>query len=280
MFIVYNNNNMSNYLESNNKESKLISDNSIPLPLVPKIPDSEPTQDLAQPTMKDKETIIIDPAQYYVKASFMITYILSLTTATVTFTESLRTSVAQNRHMLNLLTCTSIVSGYFYSLYLNKINRSESDNTPIDWADILKTRYIDWAITSPVLLIILCSVLATIANKKLMFSTMSSVLMLNYVMLMFGFVGETNNLNKYVSVIFGGSAFYTMFYVIYKNFLDVTKMDSIAVYSFYFIIWGLYGIMYMLDNTYKNIGFNILDFLSKTLFGLGLWLYYSKLVTV
>lgn len=271
---------MSSYLESNREESNLISNNTVPLPLVPNIPNSEPTKDLAQPTMKDKETIIVDPAQYYVKASFMLVYILSLTTATVTFTESLRTTVAQNRHVLNLLTCTSIVSGYFYSLYLNQINKSESNNIPIDWLNILKTRYIDWVITMPVLLIILCSVLATIANKKLMFSTMSSVIVLNYIMLIFGFVGETNNLNKYASILFGGSAFYTMFYIIYKNFVDVNKVDSIAIYSFYFVIWGLYGIMYMLNTTYKNIGFNILDFLSKTFFGLGLWLYYSKLVTV
>ena len=81
---------MSSYLESNREESNLISNNTVPLPLVPNIPNSEPTKDLAQPTMKDKETIIVDPAQYYVKASFMLVYILSLTTATVTFTESLR----------------------------------------------------------------------------------------------------------------------------------------------------------------------------------------------
>ena len=127
---------MSSYLESNREESNLISNNTVPLPLVPNIPNSEPTKDLAQPTMKDKETIIVDPAQYYVKASFMLVYILSLTTATVTFTESLRTTVAQNRHVLNLLTCTSIVSGYFYSLYLNQINKSESGNIPIDWLNI------------------------------------------------------------------------------------------------------------------------------------------------
>ncbi len=271
---------MSNYLQLNKEESDIISNNIVPLPLVPKVPSIKPTEDLSQPTMKDKETIMIDPAQYYVKATFMITYILLLTTATVTFTESLRTTVIQNRHMLNLQTCISIVSGYFYSLFLNQINTAEKENTPIDWPEILKTRYIDWAITTPIMLIVLCSVLATISNKKVMFSTMSSVLILNYVMLIFGFAGETSNLNRIASTVFGFSAFSTMFYVIYKNFLDITRLDGIVVYLFYLIVWGLYGVMYMLGNTYKNIGFNILDFLSKTFFSLGLWLYYSKLVTV
>ena len=37
---------------------------------------------------------IIDPLQYYVKVSYMITYILLLTTATITFIEAITTSSA------------------------------------------------------------------------------------------------------------------------------------------------------------------------------------------
>ena len=266
---------MSSYIEENDEKSNLIQNNAVPLPLVPK-----PTKDLSSHTLKDKEIMVSNPAQYYVKASFMITYILLLTTGTVTFTESLRTSNVQNRHMLNLQTCISVVSGYFYSLYLNQIDSSEKENSPIEWTYIMKTRYIDWAITTPVMLIVLCSVLATIANKKLLFSTMSSVIILNYIILIFGFVGEMGSLNKYIANLFSMSAFGMMFYMIYKNFIDINKLDSIVVYGFYFLVWAGYRISYMLDNTYKNIGFNVLDFVSKTLFGLGLWLYYSKLVTL
>jgi len=46
---------------------------------------------LALTTPKDKAEIKQNPVQYYVKASFMITYILLLTTGTVTFIEALRT---------------------------------------------------------------------------------------------------------------------------------------------------------------------------------------------
>lgn len=271
---------MSSYIEENDEKSNLIQNNAVPLPLVPKPPSTKPTKDLSSPTLKDKEIMVSNPAQYYVKASFMITYILLLTTGTVTFTESLRTTNVQNRHMLNLQTCISVVSGYFYSLYLNQIDSSEKENSPIEWTYIMKTRYIDWAITTPVMLIVLCSVLATIANKKLLFSTMSSVIILNYIILIFGFVGEMGSLNKYIANLFSMSAFGMMFYMIYKNFIDINKLDSIVVYGFYFLVWAGYRISYMLDNTYKNIGFNVLDFVSKTLFGLGLWLYYSKLVTL
>ena len=271
---------MSSYVEENNEESILVQNNMVSLPLVPKPPSSKPTEDLTSPTLQDKEKLARNPSQYYVKASFMITYILLLTTGTVTFTESLRTTNVQNRHMLNLQTCISVVSGYFYSLYLNKIDSAEKVNNPIEWSYILKTRYLDWAITMPVMLIVLCSVLATIANKKLMFSTMSSVIVLNYVTLIFGLVGEIGSLNTYIANLFSMSALATMFYIIYKSFLDTTRLDSVIVYGFYLLVWLGYRVSYMFNNTYKNIGFNVLDFVSKTLFGLGLWLYYSKLVTV
>tara|TARA_B100000900_G_scaffold96327_1_gene79417 strand:- start:3672 stop:4499 length:828 start_codon:yes stop_codon:yes gene_type:complete len=269
---------MSNY--ELNTETDITETNILPLPMVPKPPSTEPTKDLSDPSIKDKVEMVTDPAQYYVKATFMLTYILLLTTATVTFTESLRTTVEQNRHMLNLQTCISVVAGYFYSLFLKQINTAEKENKPIEWEEILKTRYIDWGITTPIMLIVLCSVLATILNKKLMFSTMASVIILNYTMLIFGFAGETNNLNRIAASIFGFASFGTMFYIIYKNFMTTLRLDNMVIFGFYFIVWGLYGVMYLLNNTYKNIGYNILDFLAKTVFSLGLWLYYSKLVSV
>ena len=54
--------------------------------------------------------------------SFMITYIILLTTATITFIEAIRTSSPQIRHIFNLETAISVVEGYFYSVFVTKIN--------------------------------------------------------------------------------------------------------------------------------------------------------------
>ena len=54
----------------------------------------------------------------YIKFSFMITYILLLTTATITFIEALRTNNPTIRHIFNLETCISLVASYFYLLFL------------------------------------------------------------------------------------------------------------------------------------------------------------------
>ena len=51
-----------------------------------------------------------------VKTTFYITYVFLLTTATITFIESMRTNVSRVRHILNLETCISVVAAYFYSV--------------------------------------------------------------------------------------------------------------------------------------------------------------------
>lgn len=37
------------------------------------------------------------------------------------------------------------------------------------------------------------------------------------------------------------------------------------------IVWSLYGIVYYFDNNNKNIGYNILDIISKVGFGILIW---------
>jgi hypothetical protein len=67
---------------------------------------------------KEKEEKKKNPVQYYVKFSFAISYVLLLTTGTITFIEALRTQIPQVRHVMNLETCISLVAGYFYSVFV------------------------------------------------------------------------------------------------------------------------------------------------------------------
>jgi hypothetical protein len=52
------------------------------------------------------------------------------------------------------------------------------------------------------------------------------------------------------------------------------------LYGFFFIVWALYGVVYMLNEEYKNISMNVLDCIAKCLVGLGLWAYFSKIVVL
>jgi len=261
------------------------------VPLIPRPPDNiSATANTITPTRpSEKIENKANPVQYYVKASFMITYILLLTTATITFIEAMRTQVPNIRHILNLETCISIVAGYFYSIFITQIEGYSKDNKPVDWTDISKTRYVDWTITTPMMLLTLCIVLGSNINKKVDISTLSIVLLLNYIMLYVGYLGETNavnltgtkEMNLLLVSIIGFIPFTGMFYLIFKNFVQPKyNFANYCLYFFYLIVWSLYGIVYLFKEEYKNICMNILDCIAKCLIGLGLWAYYSHTIVL
>jgi len=269
---------MSSY---NEKSTPLQGPVTPSVPLVPTPPPSGPTATLGQTTTLDKIEEKRDPGQYYIKASFMITYILLLTTATVTFIEAMRTKIPGVRHVLNLETCVSIVAGYFYSVFLTQIEGFGKDNKPVDWSDITKTRYIDWCITTPIMLLILCIVLGMEQNKKVGLFTILTIVLLNYIMLILGYLGEIKFIDKLTACIGGFIPFSVMFYIIFLNFVDMkSPFSQKFLFFFYLIVWTFYGIVFLLNDGLKNICMNILDCVSKCFIGLGLWVYYSKTVTI
>jgi bacteriorhodopsin len=212
--------------------------------------------------------------------SFYITYVLLLTTATITFIEAIRTQNPKIRHILNLETCISIVAGYFYSLFIVKLDESQKENNKIKWSEITQTRYIDWSITTPLMLLTLCLVLGSNIQKTVPFSTFIIIVFLNYLMLYIGYLGEEQQINRTTASIFGFIPFIGMFYLIFSRFvLPKFLVDNYILFTIYVIIWSLYGIVYLLSEESKNVAMNILDFTSKCFIGIGLWAYYTKIFT-
>ena len=212
--------------------------------------------------------------QYYVKFSFSITYIFLITTATITFIEAIRTTNPTVRHVLNLETAISVIAGYFYSIFLQKIAMYEAEGKPIDWTDVVRTRYIDWSMTTPLMLLALCLTL----GKTLALSTFIFIVVLNFAMLYIGYLGETGSMNRWTACISGFIPFILMVGIIYNKF--VTTFPNRLIFGIFVSIWSLYGVVYMLDDLSKNMAMNILDCLSKCLFGLGLWAYFSKIIVL
>jgi len=253
------------------------------VPLVPRPPENvNPSANTISPTKtQDKIEAKINPVQYYVKASFMITYILLLTTATITFIEAMRTQVPEVRHVLNLETCISVVAGYFYSIFLAQIENFSKEQKPVDWTDITKTRYVDWTITTPLMLLTLCIVLGDNIGKKVDFFIIVTVVILNYIMLFIGYLGETKVLDMWTASFTGFIPFTIMFYMVFSNYVGPKYVfANYVMYGIYFVVWGLYGLVYLLKEEYKNICMNILDSIAKCMIGLGLWAYYSKIIVL
>lgn len=228
---------------------------------------------------KEKEEEAKNPIQHYVKFSFMITYVLLLTTGVITFIEALRTNNPQVRHILNLETAISVIAGYFYSTFVTQIDKFTEQKKNIDWADLTQTRYVDWSITTPLMLLTLCVVLGMNTKVKLHFPTFVIIVVLNYFMLFLGYLGETQILTRTSGMIFGFIPFFAMFYLIYRVFvLPKPLLANYILFGIYFIVWSMYGLVYMLSEEWKNITTNILDFIAKSFVGIGLWAYYTKII--
>jgi bacteriorhodopsin len=215
-----------------------------------------------------------------VKGTFSITYILLITTGTIIFIEALRNGAASfTSHVMNLETAISIVAGYFYSKFITEIERSEETNTHLNWEKINKYRYVDWSITTPIMLLVLCMFLANNAKTTIHVFTYFTIVVLNYIMLGFGYLGETNITSRKTGLIGGFSAFFLMFGIIYTKFVRPKwSMSSNLLFGLYLLVWSLYGVVYLFDTEMKNALTNILDLISKCFVGLGLWAYYTNIL--
>ena len=208
--------------------------------------------------------------------SFTITYIFLLTTATITFIEAMRTKSPTVRHVLNLETAVSLIAGYFYSVFLVKIKEKT-----IDWKEINSLRYVDWAMTTPLMLLAFSLVLSGNIKKSIPLSLFLIIVALDYVMLFLGYLGETGQLERWTAWGLSFAAFFGMFGLIYKNFIaPIYNLSNNIIFGIFVGIWTMYGVFYLMDDTYKNIGMNTLDCLAKCCFGLGLWAYFSKIVVL
>jgi len=208
------------------------------------------------------------------KNTFSTTYTLLLTTAVITFIEAMRTPNPRIRHILNLETCISCVACYFYGVFITKTDKSN-----VDWKDISETRYIDWSITTPMMLLALCLVLSMNTKTVIHFKTIFFIIILNYLMLLMGYLGEINIISRFNGMILGFIPFILMFYIIYVNYVKPIYVHAnYIIFGIYLIVWSLYGVVYLFDEETKNILTNMLDLTAKCVVGLGLWIYYTKIV--
>jgi hypothetical protein len=98
-------------------------------------------------------------------------------------------------------------------------------------------------------------------------------------MLYLGYLGETKKLNRLTADSSGFIAFFAMFYIIFNQYvLPKFNKDNYFLFFAYLGIWSMYGVVYLFNEEYKNIAMNYLDLTAKCLIGLGVWIYYTKIV--
>jgi bacteriorhodopsin len=210
-----------------------------------------------------------------VKNSFHISYSFFITTGTICLIESLRTKDAKIRHIMNIETCISIVATIFYGKFIEMIKDKEK-HIDIDYEKINLIRYIDWFLSTPLMLLGLSLVFTYNLKIELKFKQFLIMILLNFGMLLFGYLGEINKINKQFALTGGFILFAFLFYYIYSQFIRNKKnTQNFVIYMIFLIIWSIYGIVYLNSLEIKNIIFNILDVIAKCIVGIGFWAYLT-----
>jgi len=143
-------------------------------------------------------------------------------------------------------------------------------------------RYIDWILTVPLQIIEFYLILSV--SKKIPKILFYKLLGASIIMLLFGFLGETLQINRTLGFTIGMIAW---LYILYEIFfghaakLKNESKDPSVVFAFdalKWIVtlgWSIYPIGYLLNKTKLNIMYNLGDFINKILFGLIIW-YAAK----
>jgi hypothetical protein len=98
-------------------------------------------------------------------------------------------------------------------------------------------------------------------------------------MLYAGYLGEIGTLDKIIASIIGFIALLFTFGTIFVNYvLPKPSFDNNILFGMYVVIWSMYGVAYHLEEENKNNIMNYLDLTSKCLVGIGLWIYYVKII--
>jgi len=173
------------------------------------------------------------------------------------------------KDLLRVELVVQVIEFIFYIWLIYYFNQVSRNITPF--------RYLDWAITTPLMLITLSAFLNHDGNTTTRLSDFLSnhtdsiikIVLLNAAMLLCGLIGELGYLSPYLSTALGFIPFTLNFKYIKDTFLPSSE-DTFknAVFYWFVCFWALYGVFAAMSYTIKNTGYNILDIFAKNFFGL------------
>jgi bacteriorhodopsin len=181
------------------------------------------------------------------------------------------------KDILKVEFLVQIIEFIFYIWLFYYFKKNSQNITPF--------RYLDWAITTPLMLITLSAFLSHDDTKTTRLHDFLSdnkhsvirIVTLNAAMLFFGLIGEFGYLSAYTSTALGFIPFILNFKYIKDTFLPAGDILKSFVFYWFVFFWSLYGVFAVTKYTIKNTGYNILDVFAKNFFGVFLaYIIWSK----
>ena len=201
----------------------------------------------------------------------IITGIIEIITLFFTVTTPPQYYIINN--LLYLELTVQIIEGLFYIWLVYNFNKV---------TNVTSKRYLDWAITTPTMLITLMVYLIYLGNTnnnidttgmtlfgtlKDNMDTVPKIITLNWLMLLFGYMGEVKILSTVAGVIMGFIPFLIYYYIIYYKYATQSS-TGLKIFWYFFFFWSIYGIAALLPYNVKNSIYNILDLFAKNFFGI------------
>jgi hypothetical protein len=152
-----------------------------------------------------------------------------------------------------------------------------------DVGTITTTRYFDWFLSTPVMLLTMAAYFSYESLKQKFRNEsiqeffaenrrpLLAIFYFNFLMLLAGFLGEIGYIGRFFAFVYGFLALALSFGTMYKKFV----LSNGFVQKFFGLmatVWSGYGIAFLFDPVSKNIAYTILDIIAKNFFGLYLGL--------
>lgn len=199
------------------------------------------------------------------------------------------------KQLLFLENIVQVVQGSFYTWLVYNIKNE---------TNITSKRYMDWVITTPIMLITLICYMIFLRTNNKNIETMQNIhdiektqkqidifsilrensaviiiiVLLNSLMLLFGYLGEINVIPVIWGILIGFIPFIIYYYLIYNNFVksntntNTTQSNInttiLKLFLYFLFFWSLYGLIGFLPYYIKNTLYNIIDLFSKNFFGI------------
>jgi hypothetical protein len=147
-----------------------------------------------------------------------------------------------------------------------------------DITSLASMRYYEWVITTPVMLLSIAGYMTFLDHDSQSIDSMSEfvkkhrealvrIALYNFLMLLFGYLGEAGYMDFNVATTIGFVFFFLAFNTLYVEFATKTY-EGKNVFWVIFVLWSLYGVAAWMPTVAKNVSFNILDIFAKNMFGL------------
>jgi bacteriorhodopsin len=177
--------------------------------------------------------------------------------------------------VLGLEMIVQAIEFIFYIGFLSVLNLN----------DLTKKRYYDWFLSTPVMLFTISlyffyvnfiegqdsKPISLIDFTKNNSTQIAGFVILNFLMLLFGFLAEVGLMDRWLAFVLGTGALCGSFGIIYKNYAKFSEKTK-NIFWLMFGLWALYGIAFLFPPVTKNLSYTALDILAKNFFGI--FLYY------